>query len=427
MTPEAERADVRERARACLPGGVNSNVRLECASQFFERGEGGWLWDLEGNDYVDYALGQGPMLLGHANQIVNDAVARACARGMVYSAQHPLEVEAAERMLHALGWADRVRLGLTGSEAIQAVVRIARAATSRQKVVRFVGHYHGWMDNILMPLDATSVQVASVGQVREALFGTILAPWNDLAALESVLDAQGSEVAAVLMEPVMLNAGAIEPLPGFLEGVRRLCTDRGIVLIFDEVITGFRVALGGAAEHYGVVPDLATYGKAMAGGWPVAAFAGKAELMDVLSDGRVNHSGTFNGSVMSAAAVVATLHILEEDPPYASIAAYGSRMMSELGALAGEHGVTLRTGGLPMAFVVALDERVHEGQLGGGEGAKSLAMALHRAFADAGIWTTSRGLWFISSAHGEEERQATLGRAAKAFAALGVSLGVEKL
>jgi glutamate-1-semialdehyde 2,1-aminomutase len=418
--------DLRQRALDCLPGGVNSNVRLDCSQQFFVRASGARMWDTEGKEYVDYALGQGPMLLGHGNTAVNDAVTSACARGMVFSAQHPLEVEAAEQILGALGWAERVRIGLTGSEAVQATLRIARAATSREKIVRFVGHYHGWMDNVLLPLDASEVTLGSAGQLNSALDATLLTRWNDLQAFEALLEARGDEVAAVLMEPVMLNSGSFEPGPGFLQGVRRACDERGIVLVFDEVITGFRVALGGAVERYGIVPDLATYGKAMAGGWPVAAFAGRAELMDLLSDGRVNHSGTFNGSVMASSAVVATLSILKDEPPYEGITAYGSRLMEGLGALADGLGVSLRVAGLPMAFTVSLGPGTAAAPSGSTASRAARAIALHRAFAEAGIWTTTRGLWFVSSAHDEPEYQATLERAERALAGLPLAAALEE-
>lgn len=402
-----------ERAARSIPGGVNSNVRLETATRFFERAAGAWLWDTEGKEYVDYALGQGPMFLGHANQTVNEAVASACTQGMVFGAQHPLEVEAAEAVLGSVGWADRVRLGVSGSEAVQAVMRVARAVTGRARIVRFIGHYHGWLDNVLIPLDATTARPASAGQEAGSLSGSVVLPWDDIDALEALLGEGPHDVAAVIMEPVMLNSGAAEPSPGYLASVRELCTARGIALVFDEVITGFRVARGGAAERYGVIPDLATYGKAMAGGWPVAAFAGTARFMDVLSDGRVNHSGTFNGSVMACAAVVATLDLLAKEPPYEAVSAYGTEMMGHLGSLAQSFGIALSVKGLPMAFVASLEPS--PGQVGYGLTRKAMAAQLHQALADAGIWTTTRGLWFISAAHGRTEKEETLSRAAKAF------------
>jgi glutamate-1-semialdehyde 2,1-aminomutase len=396
-----------------MPGGVNSNVRLETASVFFERGLGAWLWDADGRDYVDHALGMGATFLGHAHPLVGEAVARAAERGTVYGAQHRLEVEAAEDLVDAVDWPERVRFGLTGSEAVHAALRVARAVTGRPKVVRFTGHYHGWLDTMLIPLDADSPRPASRGQQLSALGDLEVTTWNDAAALEALLG-ERNDIAAVIMEPVMLNTGASEPAPGYLELTRQLCSERGIVLVFDEVISGFRLALGGAAERYGVTPDLATYGKAMAGGWPVAALAGSADLMDVLADGAVNHSGTFNGSTIACAAVVATIDLLRREPPYENVERYGREVMSALPTLAEEHDLSIEVNGVPAAFHV----RLRGGPTGAVELAaaqKLLARRLHQALAEAGIWTTTRGLWFVSASHGEDELAATLARAAKAF------------
>ncbi|MDO8210340.1 aspartate aminotransferase family protein [Conexibacter sp. CPCC 206217] len=395
-----------ERALARVPGGVNSNVRLSAAEYFFARGEGARIWDVDGKEYIDYALGQGPMLLGHSHAGINGAVAMACADGMVYGAQHPLEVLAAERFCEAVGWAERVRFGMTGSEVVHAALRLARAVTGREQIVRVTGHYHGWGDTVLLDLAATEPVPASVGQPAAALDGTRLVPWSDVDALRRAL-ADG-DVAAVIMEPVMFNSGAFPPAAGYLQEVRRACDEHGTILIFDEVITGFRLALGGAVEHFGVTPDLATYGKAMAGGWPVAAFAGRADLMDRLGDGTINHAGTFNASVMASAAVVATLAVLEADPPYERLNAYGVELMAQLGELAQRRRVPLRIEGLPVAFTVALEPAV-----GGG------ALQLHRALADAGIWTTGRGLWFVSDAHRTDELRDTVARVDAALARLG--------
>ncbi len=413
MIPRDGQARLRQRALARMPGGVNSNVRLESATWFFERGAGAWLWDADGGDYVDYAIGMGALFLGHSDPAVREAVRRSAERGTVYGAQHPLEVEAAESFLEAVQWADRVRLGSSGSEAVHAVLRVARAATGRNKVVRFTGHYHGWLDNILVPLDATTPRPASPGQLPTAIEDLLVLPWNNNEALASLLSEQHDEVAAVIMEPIMLNSGATEPAPGYLELARELCSQYGVVLVFDEVITGFRVALGGAVERYSVIPDLATYGKAMAGGWPVAALAGRAEYMDLLADGRVNHSGTFNGSTMACAAVSATIETLRREPPYEGVERYGSQVMIALPEMAKDSGVAVKVEGLPMAFSVTLETSSH--LRASPAQRQTAARRLHAAFAEAGIWTTTRGLWFVSTAHREDELAATLTRAAKAF------------
>jgi glutamate-1-semialdehyde 2,1-aminomutase len=409
--PTTRSQQLRERAVRRLPGGVNSNVRLSGPQLFFERAEGAWLWDVDGNDYVDYLLGQGPNHLGHACETVRSAVERACRRGMVYAAQHELEVEAAERLCDAVGWADMVRFGLSGTEMVQAAVRLARAATGRRRFVRFEGHYHGWLDNVLIAVDGQGVGPASAGQLGDYLDDAYTLPWNDADALRALLADRGDDVAAVIMEPMMLNAGAIYPREGYLEQVRALCDQYGIVLIFDEVISGFRLALGGGAQRFGVQPDLATYGKAMAGGWPVAALAGRGALMERFGTAEVNHSGTFNGSVMASAATVATLTLLTDDPPYDGTEAHGRALMDGLRSLAHAYDVPLHLQGEPMAFHAsfgdpepvwdyrALRRLDHERYA-----------AFTRTLADCGVWVAPRGIWYVSAAHGDSELKTALAR-----------------
>jgi glutamate-1-semialdehyde 2,1-aminomutase len=367
---------------------------------------------VDGNDYVDYLLGQGPNFLGHAPADITAAVNNAVANGMVFGAQYRGEVEAAELFLANLGWAQRVRFGLSGTEAIQEALRVARAATGRSLFVRFEGQYHGWLDNVLIAVDDHRAVPASDGQLASHLQDCILLPWNDLDALTAVLTDRGDEIAAVLMEPMMCNQGAIAPRPGYLEGVRALCDRTGAVLIFDEVITGFRIALGGAAEVFGVVPDLATYGKAMAGGFPVSALAGRADLMEGIGTGRINHSGTFNASVMAVAAVAATMRRLAEEPPYESIKHHGTALMAGLAEIAAAHGLPLHLQGAPAAF---------HASLGGGQGdardyqdlqRRDLGgyLELARRLAQHGLWVAGRGIWYVSAAHGEAELAAALDR-----------------
>jgi glutamate-1-semialdehyde 2,1-aminomutase len=234
------------RALARAPGAVHSNVRLAAPQVFIERARGAWLWDVDGRDYVDYLLGQGPNFLGHAPPAVLTAVEAACRDGLIYGGQHAREVDAAEAVCAALGWADMVRFGVSGTESVHAALRLARAATGRDKVIRFEGHYHGWLDSVLMAERDGAWGPASAGQRPAHLAGSIVLPWNDPAAVAAALARDGDRVAAVIMEPVMINAGVIEPRAGYLQQVRELCTRHGVVLIFDEVISGFRLALGGA-------------------------------------------------------------------------------------------------------------------------------------------------------------------------------------
>lgn len=402
-------------AERFVPGGVNSNIRLGGPSVFFARGEGAWLWDVDGNDYVDYLLGQGPAFLGHAPADVLDAVDAACRSGMVYAAQHPLEIEAAELMCRAIGWAEMVRFGSSGTEVVQAALRLARAATDRREFVRFEGHYHGWLDNVLIDVGDDGPIAASEGQIADYLKDCHLLPWNDLDPLADVLKRHGPNVAAVIMEPMMVNVGAIEPVSGYLEGVRRLCDEYGVVLIFDEIITGFRVAFGGAAARYGVAPDLATYGKAMAGSWPVAALAGSAELMGRFGTGAVNHSGTFNANVMGMAAIVATLRRLEDGTAYRKLDRVGGALMKGLRELADGASIPLHIQGLPMAFHASFGE----GDVVDYRGLQAKDAAGYRAFAralfDCGVWVAPRGIWYVSTAHGEREVEVTLDRVGAAL------------
>jgi glutamate-1-semialdehyde 2,1-aminomutase len=403
--------------RACqrTPGGVHSNVRLNGPSIFFARGEGAWLWDVDGNDYVDYLLGQGPAFLGHAPRRVLQAVELACRSGMVFGAQHPLEVDAAERLCSMLGWPDEVRFGSSGTEMVQAALRVARAATGRRHFLRFEGHYHGWLDNVLVAVGDEGCGPASAGQLADALDESITLPWNDLQAVEDAFNSHSAEIAAVLMEPMMLNAGAILPHPGYLAGVRELCDRHGSTLIFDEIITGFRLAPGGAAERFGVVPDLATYGKALAGSWPVGALAGQRRLMEPFGTGEVNHSGTFNANRMAMAAVVATLEFLVEQPPYAELVRVGNRLMEALSTLGRDVG--LRVQGLPMAFHASFGPDAAE--VTDYRSLQVLDSARYRKLAellwDEGVWVAARGIWYLSAAHGDRELELTLERVESAL------------
>jgi glutamate-1-semialdehyde 2,1-aminomutase len=407
-------SSLNDRALRRLPGGVNSSVRSDAPPIYFARGQGAWLWDIDGNDYVDFLLGQGPAFLGHAPAAVLAAVERASRDGMVFGSRHQLEVEAAELMCETLEWPDMVRFGSTGTEMVQAALRLARAATGRQKFVRFEGHYHGWLDNVLLTIEGGRPGPASAGQVAEYLTDALVLPWNDLEAVRGVLEGEGDHIAAVLMEPMMLNAGAIAPRSGYLEGVRDLCQRHGVLLVYDEVITGFRLELGGAAARFGVSPDLAVYGKAMGSGWPVAALAGSRELMELFGGG-VNHSGTFNANVMAMAATLATVRLLRETSPYDRIAQVGEQLMRGLADTA-RGKVPLRIQGLPVAFHASFGEEIELWDYRAlasldSEGYRKLAACL----IEEGVWVAARGIWYLSAAHGEREVEATLERAEAAL------------
>jgi len=418
---ERSRRAMSEGARH-LAGGASSNFRLGVSPTplVIERGEGPYVVDVDGNRLIDYYAALGPMILGHNPTAVRDAVIRQLERGILYAAQTELEFEAAALVCRLVPCAERVRFVSSGTEAVQAALRLARAATGRRKIVKFEGHYHGWMDNILWsvaptpkaagPREAPNAVAASNGQDEEAGRNTIVLPWNDLAAFEKRL--AGDDVALVIMEPVMCNSGGILPLPGYLEGVRAACTRHGTVLLFDEVITGFRLAAGGAQQRLGVTPDLATFGKAIANGFPVAALAGRADLLDRFATGGIVHGGTYNAQPISMAATVATLKELADPAVFADLERRGRRLMDGLAGALREAGVTARISGFPQIFNVALDVS------GAAHDYRDLAdvnKARYVAFTTAllrrGVRALERGAWFLSTAHDDAVIEATIAAA----------------
>jgi len=411
MQPSHTSSELASRFAACIPGGVNSNVRLEVADVIFAKGAGPRLWDVDGNEYLDYVLGQGPAFLGHAHPRMTSAVAAAIEGGMTYGAQSTIELAAAERILQTLGWADMVRIGMTSTETVQAALRVSRAATGRPLFLRFRGQYHGWLDNVLVsPMDPWP-SPASPGQVPQALDESVTIEWNDLAAARQVFDSHPDRIAAIITEPVMLNAGSILPEPGFLEGLRDLATREGAVLIFDETITGFRIDRRGAVGAFDVVPDLAIYGKAVAGGFPASVLAGRAELMSLFANG-VNHSGTFNANVLSCAAIAEAMAIMEEEPVHERVVQTGTDLMTGIRSLLAELDIKAQVRGLPAAFHLAFDGdhpvRCYQDLL-------EADSARYRRFAgtaarNAGLWLTSRGIWYVSASHDEVTTAETLDR-----------------
>ena len=393
-----------------LPGGVNSNYRLGVAPTplVFERGEGAYLYDADGNRLIDYYLGMGPMILGHNPAPVLEAVQEQLGSGILYAGQSRVEQEAARMVCEMVPCAERVRFSCAGSEVVQAVIRLARAATQRSVIIKFEGHYHGWMDNILWsiaptaeeygPEEAPNAIPASAGQDLQAGLHTEVLPWNNLEVLEKRL--KRGDVAGVIMEPAMCNTSTVFPGDGYLEGVRRACTDTGTVLIFDEVITGFRVAPGGAQAHFGVTPDLATFGKAIASGFPVSCFAGRAELMELFASGGVMHGGTFNGHPACMAALVATLGELEKPETFAALDRQGTRLMEGIGEALDAADIQARVEGFPQIFHVGFGV---EGEVTDYRSSLQADKERYVRFTEAlhyrGVRALERGAWFLSTAH----------------------------
>jgi len=412
-------------AAQVIAGAVNSNIRLMGTPipLCFSHGEGPYLFDLDGNRHVDYALGMGPTILGHAPAAVCAAVAQSLGRGQLFAGQCSDELALGRLLVEMVPSAELVRIGMTGSEVVQAALRVARAFTGRRKVVKFEGQYHGWFDNILVsnapPVAAEGAnlplprepKLESRGQLGHGAAEMLVLPWNDIAALESVIAAQGHEIAAILTEPAMCNTGAIPPRPDYLERMRELATRHGIVLIFDEVITGFRLGLGGAQERFGVTPDLSTFAKAMAGGFPVSALVGRADIMRLFAEG-VNHSGTYNANLQSVVAAVATLDALRADGGAAleRAEAAGERLIEGLRRLARDRNVPLRVEGWGTAFATFFapaELEVHDYQSFRRADAARLRDFL-AALALQGIRPTGRGTWFVSTAHDAAAVEETL-------------------
>ena len=422
-----------ERTRKHLAGGVSSNVRYASVPVplFFARGEGARLHDVDGNVHIDYVLGNGPAILGHAPGPVIDAVARSLAEGQVYAAQNPRETELSERLCQLLPGAKVVRFATSGTEAVLMAMRLARAFTGRDKILKFEGHYHGWSDQAYIsarpslneagPADEPVPVAGSPGIPASVLRDVVVAGWNDLAALEAAFDRHPQEIAGVIMEPVMVNGGAVVPDPAYLAGVRDLCRARGALFICDEVITGFRVGLRGAQGRFGVTADLAIYAKAVAAGFPLAMVAGRRDVMDTLADKGVMHGGTYNGNVQSMAAALAALDELErgDGAVYRDLERRGTRLMQGLASLAHKHRLSMRVQGLPAIFQVFFtDGPAPRNYRDAAACDRDAVLALHQALQEEGIRINQVGKWFLSTAHDDAVIDETLAAADRAMAAL---------
>jgi glutamate-1-semialdehyde 2,1-aminomutase len=421
-----------EAARASIAGGVNSNVRYgESPPLFFVRGDGPRLHDVDGNVLIDYVLGNGPAILGHAAPAVIGPVAASLSTGQSIAGQHRGEIDLAARLKRIVASAELVRFSVTGSEAVHAAIRLARGYTGRSRFVKFEGQYHGWLDNVFIstrpglneagPRESPAAVLMSRGQAERAKDEVIVLPWNDAAALARAFEVHGADIAAVLTEPVMCNCGVIPPRQGYLEAMRKMCSDAGAVLIFDEVITGFRVGLGGAQARFGVTPDLSVFAKAVANGFPLSVLAGKRAIMELIEPkGQVVHSGTYNGNITSVTAAVATLDALAADPQaYARMEARGTRLMEGLRQCARRHGEDVLVQGFGSVFCTLFTDAKEVVDFRSATAADAARMnAFAAALARNGVRTTPRGVWFLSMAHGEAEIDATLAAVDKAMAEL---------
>ncbi|WP_236969116.1 aspartate aminotransferase family protein [Membranihabitans marinus] len=406
-----------ERSKKVLAGGVSSEFRKYNYPHalFYSHAEGTKIYDVDGNEYLDFTLSQGPMILGHSHPEVIKAIESYSATGQLFAGQHIQEVELAEKLQSIIPSAELIRFSLSGSEAVQTAFRIARAKTGKHKFIRFEGHYHGWLDNVTWGLSqpspedlgdrsAPNVFPWTKGLPEHTSKEFTILPWNDLDLVKKTLAEQHHEIAAIITEPVMCNKGCILPNEGFLEGLRELCDEYGIALIFDEVITGFRLSLGGAQSLFGITPDLSIFAKAIANGYPISAIVGKKSWMASLEDGSVIHAGTLNSGNAPVAAALATISILERDKPHQRMFELGNMLKNGLREVAAKYGQNLLVAG-PGPMVGSYFTDVKE--IKDYRDTLSFDNAKLRRFIVAmqqeGIRIIGRGLWYISAAHTEKD------------------------
>jgi glutamate-1-semialdehyde 2,1-aminomutase len=416
---KAKSKEALERSRSTFAGGVGSAARLWPEPLFIESGKGSRVIDLDGNEYIDYMLAYGPLILGHSPESVNDAVIAQLTKGTMFGASCELEFLVSEEVARVVPCIDLVRFTNSGSEAIQFVLRLARAYTGREKVIKFEGHYHGWMDNIfvshkpVLPMGLPNAPWKireTPGQPESATKDLIVLPWNNLTIVEGTLKNYGHEIAGIVMEPIMFNNGGIVPQEGYLAGVRELTRKYGVVLIFDEIVTGFRLALGGAQEYFGVVPDLCVFGKGFAAGYPISGFGGRREIMEFVATNEVPHMGTFNSNPLCLAAALATLRELSKDNGRVMryISQIGAKLRTGLNSLFEKYSFPMKAVGADPIFVLnspVLNLRDYRDFL---KLDFTFIHRFHQEMLNRGILFMRRGNMMLSAAHNEEDVEQTL-------------------
>lgn len=405
------------RARKVLASGVSSEFRKynHPHALFYTHGKGSRIYDVDGNEYLDFTLSQGPLIVGHSHPEVLRAVEEYSQQGQLYAGQHIREIELAEKLNKLIPSAELMRFCLDGSEAVQTAFRVARAKTGRQKFLRFEGHYHGWLDNVAYGISAPSSEALgdrkdpnvfpwTAGLPTSSREDFIVLPWNDLALVQQTVERHHEEIAAIITEPIMCNNGCILPKDGFLKGLRTLCDRYGIAMILDEVITGFRVGLGGAQQYFKVTPDLSIFAKAMGSGYPISAIVGKREWMELIAEGKVIHAGTMNSGNPTVAAALATIEVLERKNPYERMYRLGRKLMDALRQVAADTEQNLVVQGLGPMFVTYFSDKPqcddYRDTLQNDKAKLSQFIAgLH----DRGLRVIGRGLWYISAVHTEKD------------------------
>jgi len=424
----------RERANAVMPG-QQSNFRRGSGAPalVLNRAEGNRCWDVDNKDYIDYVLGMGPAIWGHNNKEYLDSIKN--QMDSIFSSASSIahttsEIELAEKITELVPCADTVRFGISGTEADQLALRLARGATGKPWFIRFEGHYHGWVDSVFggettfgssEPPHPSASDADSKGLAASVRSECLILPWNDIDALRNTFQSYGDKIGLVLMEAVMCNFGCCPPKPGYLEAVRELCDEYDILLAFDEVITGFRVSIGGAQGHYGVTPDLAIFGKALAGGLPLSALAGKKKVMDFIRRNEVLGGGTFNSFPLAMAAGLCTMEMLTRDngAAYDRISEKQESLQTGLAEIAKRHGEqVLLQGPRGTLFLVFsdLDVAYSKRDLANADFARQ--ERYRKLLQEEGVLMAGGGRWMISAVLTDQDIEDTLRRADRAMARL---------
>ncbi len=412
---------LQKRAQQVLPLGVNSNFRYwgEGSTPYVARAKGAYLWDVDGRRYIDYRMAFGPIILGHAFDEVDQKVVEEIGQGLLFAMTSELEVEMCEMLVEMCPAVEMVRLACSGTEATMHAIRVARAYTGRDLILKFEGNYHGFQDHTLWSTYAPAesygnprspIPIAASSGIPKAMGQLIITlPFNDFEGLERVMRSYGEQIAAVITEPCQGNCAAITPLPGFLERIRELTQQYGALFILDEVKTGFRIANGGAQEYYGIKPDLATYAKAMANGYPLAAFGGSREVMSVIGQG-VAQGGTFNNNKPGVAAAWATLKILKERPILKTIEQRGQRLMDGLREIFAENGIPAAITGYPAMFSFSIGVERVTNQREWNQSDKALYLKLVEMAIERGVMPDHdpREPWFLCYSHSDADIDETL-------------------
>lgn len=422
MTLDRSRsAALRERTAKVMPGGVASSLRALDTPMFASHGKGSRIWDVDGNEYIDFVMAFAPLMLGHAPDSVNNAIREQLDKGLIHGCGTELEAELAEEVIEIVPGVEQIRFATSGSESDHMALRLARAHTGKTKVVKFEGHFHGTIADCYLSVNPTAPygpahapwskrQVA--GQLRCVEDDVIIQPFNELDVIEKTLRERGHEIAAVILEPVACFNGVQLPEPGFLDGLRKATEDAGVLLIFDEVVTGFRMALGGAQEYFGVTPDITVMAKGIGCGVPMAALGGKKAVMDTITNWTMPHYGTYNANAMCLAGALAGIRELKKDGGAAvkHLNAMGSMLRQGLNELFIKHDEPLFTQGMDSVFsILSHPERKSSHNY---RDMASYDYANGRRFRDElfdrGVWTLTRGSCVMSAAHTEADIQQVL-------------------